>query len=51
METLDKALKLYQGLRPKMTFLEWCEGSGYLNKFSKEEKKEAKEISKSLKVQ
>ena len=50
METLDKALKLYQTLRPRMTFLQWCEGSGFLAKFSKEEKKEAKEISKTLRV-
>lgn len=48
---LNEAFRKYQKQRPNMTFLQWCEGSGYLHKFNKEEKKEAKEISKVVRLQ
>ena len=48
---LNEALRAYQIERPKkMNFWYFCRIRGYVRKMTKEEIKEAKEISKKLKV-
>ena len=47
---LNEALRAYQIERPKMKFLAFCVITRREENFTKEEKKEAKEISKTLRV-
>lgn len=49
MTTLNKALKKYQIEKPKRKFWTWSVIKGYAYEFTKEEVKEALEISKTLK--
>ncbi len=50
MSNFNKALRQYQIERPKKRLWAWCKDTGYSDTFDKEEKKNAREISKILLV-
>ncbi len=50
MTQLNKALRQYQTERPSKLFWAWCKDNGYVDTFDKDEKKNARELSKSLRV-
>lgn len=47
---LNEALRAYQIERPTRKFWTWCLLKGYAHNFTEEEKKEALEISKTLRL-
>ena len=47
---LNEALRAYQIEKPNTKFYNWCMRTGLIHKFSDEEVKEAKLISKTLRV-